>query len=230
MEAMPIKRTHLLVALVALVASGCSGAASTPVPTAGPTAGPTADATADATAIPTARSTADPTRPAEPSTAAPPTTSAPTTGVTFDQSWAVATLTDVTTGGQFRIADMAAGGKVVFVETMAIWCTNCRVQQAEAAAALAQLDPARVEWVVLDVETSESADALARYRDEHAFPFRYAISDVALSRSLVADFGDVVLSPPSVNVIVLGTDGRVTHLLGHHSAADLVAIAIEHGA
>ena len=161
---------------------------------------------------------------------AAPSAAATPVGVSFDQPWAVATLTDVSTGSQFRIADLAAPGKVVFVETMAIWCANCRVQQTEAAAALGQLDPERVEWVVLDVESSESADALARYRDQHGFPFRYAISDAALSRSLAMHFGDVVLSPPSVNIIVLGTDGRVTHLLGHHSAADLVTIAQEHGA
>jgi len=138
-------------------------------------------------------------------------------------------LTDVSSGEQFRIADLAASGQVVFVETMAIWCSNCRAQQIAAVAALQELDPATVEWVAIDVETTETADALARYRDQNGFPFRYAIADAPLSRSLVEHFGDVVLSPPSVNVIILGTDGRITHLRGHHSAADLVALAIDHG-
>jgi len=141
----------------------------------------------------------------------------------------VAPLTDVTTGEQFRIADLAASGKVVFVETMAIWCSNCRAQQVAATAAFQELDPARVDWVVIDVETAETADALARYRDQNGFPFRYAVADTALSRALADQFGDVVLSPPTVNVIILGTDGRITHLRGHHSAAELVALAHEHG-
>ena len=61
-------------------------------------------------------------------------------------------------------------------------------------------------------------------------PFRYAISDPDMSRALVADFGDVVLSPPSANIIVLGTGGQVTQLRGHHSASEIIAIAEEHGA
>ena len=151
-------------------------------------------------------------------------------GVTFDQPWALATLTDAATGEQFRIADLAASGRVVFIETMAIWCSNCRAQQREAVTAFADLDPAKVVWLGLDVETSETADALVRYRDQNGFPFRYAIADRDVSRALAEEFGDVVLSPPSVNLIVLATDGRVTHLLGRHSAGELVEIAIGHGA
>lgn len=167
-----------------------------------------------------------------PTASQPPTPSggAVTTGAVFDQPWATAVLTDVTTGEQFSLADLAAPGKVVFIEPMAIWCANCRQQQREAVTALAQIGAENVEWIGLDVESSESAEALAAYREQNGFPFRYAISDTALSRALASEFGDVVLSPPSVNVIVLGTDGRVTHLLGHHSSVELVAIAVEHGA
>ncbi len=161
----------------------------------------------------------------------PDTQPAPTTaGAVFDQPWATATLTDVSTGEQFRIADLAGLGKVVFIEPMAMWCGNCLAQQREAVAALQQLDVNAVEWIGVDVESSETADALARYREQNAFPFRYVIADTTLARALVDDFGDVVLSPPSVNVIVLGTDGSVTHLLGPHDAASLVTIAVEHGA
>lgn len=154
--------------------------------------------------------------------------SSPGPGGGFGQPWAVAELTDVSTGGVFRIADLAASGKVVFVETVAIWCTKCRAQQAAAVTAFQELDPATVEWVAIDVETSETADALLRYRDQNGFPFRYVVADSSLSRALVDQFGDIVLSPPSVNVIVLGPDGRVTHLRGHHDSDELVAFAIDH--
>jgi hypothetical protein len=138
-------------------------------------------------------------------------------------------LTDVTNGEQFSLASLAAQGKAVFVETMAIWCSNCRAQQREATAAFAEIDPASAVWVSLDVEPTESANALARYRDQNGFPFRYAIADRALARALADEFGDVVLSPPSVNLIVLGADGSVIHRLGHHGAAELKTLAAEHG-
>ena len=152
------------------------------------------------------------------------------TAVQLDQAWATAVLTDVTTSETFRIADLVAAGKVVFIETMAIWCSNCRAQQVEATAAFEELDPERVAWIAVDVESSETAEALARYREDNGFPFTYVIADRDLARALVADFGDVVLSPPSVNIIVVGTDGRVTPLRGHKSVAEIHAVAAEHGA
>ncbi len=191
-------------------------------------------------ASPTAAAT--PSRTSEPSPAAsdtmtPPTTGQPTPNGTLpptdppaaviDEPWATAALTDVASGETFSVADLVAGGKVVFLEPMAIWCSNCRAQQATAVEAFASLDPDVAEWIGVDVETTETAEALARYRDQYGFPFRYVISDTALSRALVDSFGEVVLSPPSVNVIVIAPDGEVTHMLGHHSAAEIVQFVQE---
>lgn len=146
------------------------------------------------------------------------------------QPWATASLTDVRTGQAFQIADLVADGKVVFVEPMAIWCSSCRQQQRAAREALAGLDPDDTVWIGLDVELSESAENLAEYADVNDFPFTYAVSNVDLSRALAAEFGDGVLSPPNVNVIVVGSDGSVDHMTGHHGPAELVAIATEAGA
>jgi thiol-disulfide isomerase/thioredoxin len=150
--------------------------------------------------------------------------------VLIDRPWATATVTDVSTGEPFRIADLVASGKVVFLETMAIWCSNCLAQQVEATAAFEGLDPMRIEWVAIDVESSETPQALARYREQNGFPFTYAIADAELARALVAEFGEIVLSPPSVNIIVIGTDGRVTQLQGHKTADEIRELAAEHGA
>ena len=135
-----------------------------------------------------------------------------------DRPWATATLTDVATGEPFRITDIVASGKVVFLETMAIWCSNCRAQQIEATVAFDGLDPERVEWVAIDVESSETAEALARYREQNGFPFSYAIADAEYARALVADFGEVVLSPPLVNIIVDQT--TLEHHLARLAGAD----------
>jgi peroxiredoxin len=191
-------------------------AAVTVTPAASVLVTPPASPTAAASPVPTGASSADP----SPAPAGP----------AFSQPWATSQLTDVTTGEQFTLAELAGRGKVVFVETMAIWCANCRAQQREAVSAFAELDPSRVEWVGLDVESTETADALARYREQNGFPFRYAIASADLSRQLASEFGDLVLSPPSVNLVILGADGTVTHLTGHHSAAELVTVAQEHGA
>jgi thiol-disulfide isomerase/thioredoxin len=209
-------RFRLAAALVAsILVSACTGAADPGTPSPGNSAGPTAHPTQTAPQAP-------PSSPEAPSASTP--------GALLDRPWATATLTKVTTGESFRIADTVASGKVVFLETMAIWCSNCRAQQIEATVAFGDGDVPRVEWVAVDVESSETADALARYREQNGFPFTYVIADADYARALVADFGEIVLSPPSVNIIVIGTDGRITHLRGHKSAGELRRLAAEHGA
>ena len=235
----------ILAVLPALLVLGCAAAGPSPDPGATSRSTLMAEASLEGTPAPMPSHSPTPTS-SEPSPApstntpssaaqspppSPPASATPAPAVpVFEQTWATAPLTDVVTGSQFSLSSLAAEGKVVFVETMAIWCTNCRAQQREAVLAFAELDPSRVVWVGLDVETSETADALARYRDENGFPFTYAIADRSISRALAEDFGDVVLSPPSVNLIILGGDGRISHLTGHHTASELSALAAANGA
>jgi hypothetical protein len=139
-------------------------------------------------------------------------------------------MTDVRTGETFRLADFVRAGQVVFVEPMAIWCTSCRAQQERAMQAFERLDPARVVWVGLDVETAESAEQLAAYADERGFTFRYVIADRDLARALVEAFGEVILSPPATNLIRIDVRGGVSHTVGGHSADELVVFAEAAGA
>jgi hypothetical protein len=218
-------RSGLWAALVvSFVLNACTGSAEPASPDPGD-AGSSPASPAATVPSQAAATSAAPTSPSAP----PPSSSEPA-GVLIDSPWAIATLIDVTTGEPFRIADPVASGKVVFLETMAIWCSNCLAQQREATVAFDGLDPERVEWVAIDVESAETAEALARYREQNGFPFTYAIAGAEFARALVADFGEIVLSPPSVNIIVIGTDGRVTQLHGHKGAEELRRLAAEHGA
>ena len=202
-----------VIAIVAAIAAGACAAATPGTPTL-PSA-PANTAEPSATATPATPGAASPTTPAspEPSAAALPE---------LTQPWATAMLTDVETGELFRIADFA--GKTVFVEAMAIWCTNCRRQQGEFTAALEQLDPEAVAYVVLTVEPSESAEALARYESDQGFSGRYAVAGREVSAALESEFGAIVLSPPNVPVVVIRPDGSVDFQTGSHSADDIVAL------
>jgi thiol-disulfide isomerase/thioredoxin len=149
--------------------------------------------------------------------------------VVLDQEWAAASLVDVSTGETFRIADHA--GKVIILETMAIWCTNCRAQQRDVKTALGELPADSVSYIVLDVDPNEDGPSLAAYRDQQGFEGRYAIAGTAVARALAAEFGDQVLNPPSTPIVFIGTDGRVTLTeFGHKSPDEIVALARAHGA
>lgn len=205
-----------LLALAVLVTACSSGSGESPAPSspasstpsAAPSSGPSPAASGPAPSGPVASASAAPSEAA---------------GPTLTQPWATATLTDVATGETFRIADLATGGRTVFVEMMAIWCTNCRRQQGEFTDALARLDPAEVAYVVLDVEPSETAEQLAGYKDQQGFEGRYSVAGTDVSRALVDEFGPNAINPPAVPKIVIGPDGTVSFETGAESSDDIVA-------
>jgi thiol-disulfide isomerase/thioredoxin len=117
------------------------------------------------------------------------------------------------------------------IETMAIWCSNCRAQQVAVQAALAQLPADRVVYVVLDVDPNEDAASLAGYREANGFEGLFAIAGPDVARALAADFGDQFLNPPSTSMLIVGTDRTLTRTdFGHKSADEIVALARAHGA
>jgi hypothetical protein len=210
------------VLVLAIALSGCAGSA-------GSTAGVPSSAPVDAVPSTVPDATQTTTATTEGASPSAPSPSAPAAGVVLDQDWAAAELVDVSTGETFRIADHA--GEVIILETMAIWCTNCRAQQRDVKTALGELPAESVTYVVLDVDPNEDGPSLADYRDQQGFEGRYAIAGSAVARGLAAEFGDQVLNPPSTPIVFIGTDGRVTLTeFGHKSPDELVALARAHGA
>ena len=181
--------TPAVVFAVAMAVAGCGGpvgsSAEEPTGTGAGAVPSAASATQTTASLPTGSS--------GPS-ASIPTPSAPDT--VLAQDWATAALVDVATGETFRIADHA--GMVIILETMAIWCPNCRAQQADVKAALDDLPEDTVVYIVIDVDPNEDAASLAAYREEHGFEGRYAIAGTAVARALAAEFGDQILThhPP----------------------------------
>lgn len=147
-------------------------------------------------------------------------------GTTSD-AWRTASLRDVVTGEEFRIADLE--GKVVAIEAMAIWCSTCRLQQAEADAALAEVDSPDVVYISLDVDPNERDEDLAAYAQGEGFTWRFAVASPEVSRSLAASFGDQILSPPATPLIILGPGGELIEKhIGIKGANDLAALFKEH--
>jgi len=144
-----------------------------------------------------------------------------------DDRWRTIPLRDVRSGQEFRINDL--DGKVVAIETMAIWCANCRTQQLEAREALDRLADPDLVYVSLDVDPNERAEELAEYARREGFAWHFAVASPELLRSLAASFGDQVLSPPATPLLVLGADGEVVEEgIGIKRADQLVALFEEH--
>ena len=208
-------RSEIVVVLAVGLVAACAGSAPG-APSGGgqPTASPSSQASPLGTGQPAT---------GQPSTPSPGSSAGPA----ISAVWAQFELTDVRTGERFRIADFA--GRVIVVEPMAVWCTNCKAQQREGAAMLGELPD--LVWIALDIDPRESPDLLAGAAAERGHAFRWAIAPPELSRGLEADFGTIVLNPVPTPLILIGTDGRITLTeFGLKDATTLVGLARDHGA
>ena len=144
------------------------------------------------------------------------------TGTMESPTWFGASLTDARTGQVFSINDFQ--GKVVLVETMAIWCTNCLQQQGQVKALHAQLG-ARDDFISigLDIDPNENTAALKTYVENKGFDWLYAVPSKDVSREIASLYGDQFLNPPSTPIVVIDRHGEAHPLhFGIKSADDLM--------
>ncbi|MBE7469964.1 MAG: hypothetical protein DPW09_41450 [Anaerolineae bacterium] len=126
-------------------------------------------------------------------------------------AWFKAELTDVNSGQTFKIADFK--GKVVLVETMAVWCPLCLRQQGQVRA-LHELLGEREDLVslALDIDPNEDAELLQAHANQNGFDWRYAVAPAEVSREIGQLYGAQFLNPPSTPMLIIDRQGEV-HLL-----------------
>lgn len=130
-------------------------------------------------------------------------------------------LTDVNSGAIFKVADHQ--GKVVLVETLAVWCSNCLRQQQEVAR-LHSLLGERDDFVSLgiDIDPNEDSQILSSYTAKNGFDWLYAVASPELIEEISVLYGIQYLNPPSTPMLIIDRAGAA-HLLpfGIKSAEDL---------
>lgn len=135
--------------------------------------------------------------------------------------WFDVPLVDVRTGQTFTINDHH--GKVILVETLAMWCSSCLKQQNEVKVLHELLsDEDRFVSIGLDIDINEVAEDLKTYTDNNQFDWLYAIAPVEVAREISMLYGAQFLNPPSTPILVIDKIGEV-HLMnfGLKSADDL---------
>jgi len=135
--------------------------------------------------------------------------------------WFDIELTDVQTGETFTMNDYA--GKVVLVETMAMWCPNCLFQANEVRKMHKLLDnPDDVISISLDVDVHEDGPSLKNYTEEYGFEWQFAIAPLEVARALGNLYSAQYLNPPLSPMMVIDRNGEVHQLeYGHKEAEKL---------
>jgi hypothetical protein len=137
-------------------------------------------------------------------------------------AWFSAAMTNVNTGTSFTIQDLK--GKVILVETMAVWCSNCLRQQGQVKAlheALGQRDD--FVSIGLDIDPNEDESRLKGFVDSQGFDWVYAVPPAEVSREIASLYGDQFLNPPSTPMLAIDRHGVVHPLpFGIKSADELM--------
>jgi thiol-disulfide isomerase/thioredoxin len=138
-------------------------------------------------------------------------------------AWFGLTLTNVSTDENFTINDFK--GKVVLVETLAMWCPSCKKQQMEVKALQEMMMDGMGKDLVLiglDIDPNENAADLKAYINNNGFDWLYAIAPADVSREIGSLYGDQFLNPPSTPILVIDRKGQAHPLpFGIKSADDL---------
>jgi cytochrome oxidase Cu insertion factor (SCO1/SenC/PrrC family) len=143
-------------------------------------------------------------------TTEPQSTVVPTIAITTPE-WFDMELIDAQTGEVFTINDYA--GKVVLLETMAIWCPNC-VVQANEVRKLHQLlgEPEDLISISLDVDMNEDQAALKEYSSGYGFDWHFVVAPLLVARALGNLYTAQYLNPPLSPMLIIDRDGDVHHL------------------
>ena len=125
--------------------------------------------------------------------------------------WFAIKLTDARTGTAFTMNDFA--GKVVLIETIAMWCPNCLFQANEVRKLHKTLgNPADLISVSLDVDLHEETAALREYVQQYGLEWRFAVAPLEVDRALGNLYNAEYLNPPLSPMLIIDRDGNVHQL------------------
>ncbi len=122
--------------------------------------------------------------------------------------WFSVPLTDVRTGKTFTMNDFA--GKVVLIQTMVQWCSNCAYQQHEVSLMHTLLGhPDDLVTISLDVDMEEDEASLKKYVDYFGFDWHFAVAPLEITRALGNLYSAEYLNAPLEPMLIIDRSGNV---------------------
>ena len=137
-------------------------------------------------------------------------------------TWYSTPLTDVNTGEVFTVEENL--GKVILVETLATWCSNCYKQQKEVVR-FHDILGKRDDFISLgvDIDPNEDIVLLTGYVSKNGFDWLYAVASGEMIDEISLLYGPQFLNPPSTPMLIIDRKGNAHPLnFGIKSAEELL--------
>jgi cytochrome oxidase Cu insertion factor (SCO1/SenC/PrrC family) len=155
---------------------------------------------------------------------APTPAPAPTAPAAAD--WMDIELTDVVTGGKFRISDFK--GKPVLLESFAVWCPTCLAQQKEIKK-VKESHGDDIIHISLDTDPNEDAAKVKEHLEKNGLDWYFAVAPVELTRALIDEFGVNVVAAPRAPVVLICEDQSARFLRSGIKSGDELVEEVEKG-
>ena len=98
------------------------------------------------------------------------------------------------------------------LETFAVWCSICTKQQKEIKKLHGRIGDDFVS-ITVGVDPNEDADKVRAHVKRNGFDWLYAVASPEMTRSLIDEFGTMVINAPAAPIIIIDEDGEA-RLLG----------------
>lgn len=129
-------------------------------------------------------------------------------------AWMEIELKDVNSGESYTISELK--GKPMLIESFAVWCPICTKQQNNIKELHEEPGFSEEELIsiALDTDPNEDEAKVAGHASSNGFDWRYSVAPVELTQSLIDEFGNGIVNPPSVPMILVCEDGSYRKLGG----------------
>ena len=123
--------------------------------------------------------------------------------------WMDIELKDIRTQKTFQVSDFK--GQKILVESFAVWCPLCTLQQEEIRKLHQELGDSFVS-ISLDTDPNEDEARVIEHLDRNGFDWLYAIAPKELTQQLIDQFGVGIINAPAAPVLLVCED-QSTRLL-----------------
>ncbi len=122
----------------------------------------------------------------------------------FESDWTRTVLKNINTQEEFRLSDFE--GKPILLESFAVWCPTCTVQQTKIKELHEEIGDSFIS-ISFDTDPNEDEERVKEHTERNGFDWIYVVSPPDFTRALIDEFGINFVNAPLAPVALICPDG-----------------------